>query len=549
MLKQWKWVTVIGLLLSMFLVLGACSQETATTEEDGQSNEVETSSSANEKEVDGEPKYGGTFTMHSVTAPDTLDPIKTSGYFVNMHLGLIYNKLLTYETGSDVDFTDYNIIPDLAEDWDVSEDGTVYTFYLRDTNWHDIPPVNGRKVDSEDVIATVEKIMESGHQASLLSMVESIEAQDDKTITFTLEYPFAPFLNFMANHFIWILPKEAINGEVDLDVMGIGTGPFMIEKYETNVQTTFVRNPNFYEEDKPYLDRVIYQYVPDTGTSIAAFRTGKLDITGGLPPENVEEILKSNPDTVVEQELYQSQAQLFMNMEVEPFDDLRVRKAVSLAIDKQGLADRIFGGGEISGPVNPSLTGWALPLEEREAMQPYDPEKAKELLAEAGYPDGFDTTIITTDGYGAQFDRFTQWVAEDLREIGINAKIEMVEVGTYYSERYPNKDYEMGTGIQSYLQEADRWLTEQFHTDGSKNWFGINDPELNKMLEDQRTTLDENERKEKVYNIQRYVLENIVNPIPVVSQYTTSLRKPYIQNWNPHASYGHIHMKDVWLDE
>src|SRR5699024_11074715 len=134
------------------------------------------------------------------------------------------NKLVTYETGPDAEYTDYNIIPDLAEDWDISDDGLTYTFHLRDTTWHDVEPVNGRELVSEDVVATMEHIMNlPGHQASLLEEVESVEATDDKTVVFTLKQPFAPFLNFMANHFMWILPKEAIDGEFDLDRAAIGT--------------------------------------------------------------------------------------------------------------------------------------------------------------------------------------------------------------------------------------------------------------------------------------------------------------------------------------
>ncbi|MFD1848763.1 ABC transporter substrate-binding protein [Oceanobacillus bengalensis] len=542
MLKNWKLLSAVFLFGMLLLVLSACSSE----DNGGNSSESQPS---NDEEGSSEPKHGGTFTMATPADPDTLDPHRQSSIYTHQMAGFVYNKLVTYETGPDVEYTDYNVVPDLAESWDISEDGTVYTFHLREAYWHDKEPVNGRQVVAEDVISTMERIINlPGHQAALLSEVESMEALDDKTVVFTLKQPFAPFLNFMANHFMWILPKEAIDGEIDLSTDAIGTGPFVLEEWEDNVQATYSRNPNFFEEGKPYLDELIYKVVPDQGARIAAFRTGQSDAIGGISPEELNTLTKSNPDTIVKEVLFATQEQVFVNMEREPFDDLNVRKAISMAIDRQSMVDSIYGGGEVSGPVNPSLGKWALPLEEREQLQPYDPEGAKALLAEAGFPNGFDTTLMVTDGYGEQLVRVAQWIAEDLRNVGINAEIEVVEYATYFSEKWPNVDYDIGVGYQTYFQEPDEWLRTQMHSEGTRNWFNISDPELDVMLDEQRMIIDEDERREMVYDIQRYVLENVVNPIPVSTYYVQSPQQPYVKNWEPHSSYGYIHMKDVWLD-
>lgn len=548
MFKRSNGMLVVFLMfILVVLFLNACSEKSETEES---ADEINDSIASENDDEHKEPKRGGTYTIFSPTSPPTLDVFRASSIYTHTYAGLVYSKLLTYETGPDVDYTDYNIVPDLAKDWEVSDDGLVYTFYLRDTTWHDIPPVNGRKLLADDVVATMNHIMElPGHQASLLSEVESVEAPDDQTVVFTLKGPFAPFLNFLANHFMWILPKEAIEGDFDIDQAAIGTGPFMLEKYEDNVQAVFVRNPNYYEDGKPYLDEVVYKIVPDQGARIAAFRTGESDTISGLSPEERESLLKTNPDTMINEVMMATQSLIFMNMERKPFDDLRVRKAVSLAVDRQNAVDSIFGGGEIAGPVNPSLGDWALSLEEREALQPYDPEKAKELLAEAGYPDGFSTKIMTTDGYGEQVVRLVQWIVEDLKQIGIDAEIEMTEYAAYYTERWPNKDYDMGVGYQSYLQEADEWLTGQYHTDGAHNWFGTSDPKLDDMLEKQRKILDEEERKEEVLAIQRYILQEVINPIPLVTQYTWAGVPPYVKDRYPHASYGATYLKDIWLDK
>ena len=115
--------------------------------------------------------------------------------------------------------------------------------------------------------------------------------------------------------------------------------------------------------------------------------------------------------------------------------------------------------------------------------------------------------------------------------------------------RWPKKNYEMGVGYQTYFQEPDEWLRTQIHTNGTRNWYNISDPELDTMLDEQRLILDVNERKEKVYEIQRYVMENLVNPIPLTTYYTKTPRQPYTKNVYPHASYGYGYLKDIWIDK
>ena len=534
----------INILLAALLLLGvsACSSGTFKNT-NGKTNSTGEKGST-------EPKKGGTYTILAAADPDMLDPHRQSSIYTNSLAGLVYNKLVSFETGPGVEFTDYKVVPDLAERWEVSDDGKVYTFYLREAYWQDKPPVNGRQLTAEDVVATMERIINlPGHQASLLSAVESVKATDDRTVVFSLKQPFAPFLNFMANHFMWILPKEGIEGKFDFATDMIGTGPFILEEWKDNVQATFKRNPNYYEKGKPYLDRVIYKVVPDQSARIAALRTGQAEAIGQLSPQELAQLKKTNPDFDIFEALFPTQEQVYVNIKKKPFNDLRVRKAISLAIDRKKMVDNIYGGGEVSGPVNPSLGDWALPLKDREQLMPYDPEAAKKLLAEAGYPNGFDTTLMVTDGYGPQLVRVAQWIAEDLRNVGINAKIEVVEYATYYSERWPKVEYDMGIGYQTYFQEPDEWLRTQLHTNGAKNWYNISDPKLDKMLDEQRLILDQEKRKEYVHDIQRYVLENLVNPIPISTYYTKTPRPPYVKDSYPHASYGYGYLRNVWFDK
>lgn len=534
------------MLLAVAMIVTACSS--GANDQPANDNQNQNGEQAGGS---GEPKYGGVYRMAIGAAAPMLDPHKTSSINTHNLIGLVYSKLVTYKTGEGTEYTDYEVVPDLAEDWEMSEDGMTYTFYLRDAKWQNVPPVNGREVVAEDVVATMERIRSlPGHQAYMLEAVESIEAKDDKTVVFKLKQPFSPFLMYMANHFMWILPKEAIDGEIDLTTQAIGSGPFILESWDqTTGEAKLKKNPDYFEEGLPYLDGVEFVRVPDQSARIAAFRTGQLEVLSNLSPEEMENIKRTNPDVQVKRLIFATQTQVFMNMQKEPFNDLRVRKAISMAIDKESMVNTIFVGGEVSAPVNPSLGDWALPLEEREKLQPYDPEQAKQLLAEAGYPNGFKTKLMVTDAYGEQLIRAAQWIAADLKEIGIEAEIEVTEYATYYTQKWPNLEYDMAVGWQTYFQEPDEWLRSQLHTQGPKNWFGISDPELDKMLDQQRLILDQNERKEYVHEIQRYVLENVVNPIPTVTHYLDSAYQPWVRGASPHASYGNLHLKHIWLDK
>lgn len=538
-----KWFLNITFVLLLTFILTACSSS-----QQGSSEQPENQEPSNESSSES-PKYGGTLTTANSAHPDTLDPHKTASIYTHGIVGMVYNKLVTYPTGAD-QYSDYSVIPDLAHDWEISEDQLEYTFHLRDdVKWQDIPPVNGRPFVADDVIVTMERIQDVGHHSYMLANVEKIESSDDHTVVFTLNKPSAAFLDYMANHFMWILPREAVEGEIDLDNTAIGTGPFILEKFDRNIETVFRKNPDYFIEGLPYLDKVITKIIPDPSARLAAYRSEQLDIIGELSPEDIQVLEAQFENQVKFDPLYFTNSRIFVNMEKAPFDDIRVRKAISMAIDRKEIAERIWGGGVVAGPIPSHMGDWTIPVDEREDLQPYDPEQAKHLLSEAGYPDGFDTTVMTTEGYGPQFVRTAEWILEDLRQIGINAELEIVEYATWFSDRWPDKKYDIGVGPQFVLSEPDEILTNYYESSGHLNWFGISDSTLDNMIEEQRVILDRQERLEKIHDIQRYILNDLVNPIEIATPYTTTLHRGYVKDYYPHASYGSIHTQRVWLDK
>jgi peptide/nickel transport system substrate-binding protein len=211
------------------------------------------------------------------------------------------------------------------------------------------------------------------------------------------------------------------------------------------------------------------------------------------------------------------------------------------------MGESIYGKGEFSAPVAPALSEWVLPEEEREELLAYDPDRARQLLADAGFPDGFATKFMVTPGYGPQVVRMAEWIVQDLAEVGIRAEIEIVDYATYFGARWPQLQYDLAVGPQTAFLEPDEWLYSQHHTDGPRNWFGISDPELDEMLEEQRRIPNGPEREELVDEIQRYIMRDLADPAYLWTQITTTLRQPEVRDYHPLASFGYGWLADTWL--
>ena len=567
----------LALLLALTLIAAACGgsdDDTEATEGeaaeeeaveagsfDDQAAEEQERTGDEEEPVTEEPEAdelttGGTLVISGPSDIASLDPITSSSFNTQYRLSGVYQRLITFDSGPDIGYTAQVLKPELATEWEISDDLLTYTFTLREgVTWHDVEPVNGRPFTSADVKATFDSILAEGHQAALLENVTSVEAPDDTTVVLTLSEPFAPLLNNMASHFMWILPAEAFEEGYDRTNTVIGTGPFVMDEREVDVKTSYVRNPNYWDVDEngnqlPYLDGIETLVINDTQQVIAAFKAGEIDImTNAMSPELRDQLMGDFPDAFYGEWIDAGMGQIGINMEREPFNDLRVRQAISLAIDRDGMGDTIRGGGTVPSNVAPALADYVLPEEERREYLYYDPDRAKELLAEAGFPDGFDATVIATDRYGANYTAQTEWLIEDLKAVGINATLEMLDYATYFGSRWPDVEYDIQFGPQTPFLEPDEWLRLQMRTDGARNWYNLSDPELDALIDEQLTIVDPDERAEKIREIQRYALENVMNPIPVWTYFSQWSYAPRVENFYRHGSYGYAGIERVWLSE
>ena len=419
--------------------------------------------------------------------PDNLDPwlsaaSDTEAVFHNVFEGLV----LFDETGA--------LIPGLAKSWDISDDGLTYTFHLRD----DVTFHNGKAFSAEDVVYTYEALSGLGGEEPLSSKftnVTAINAIDDYTVELTLGEADAAFLQYTR---VAVLPK----GYEDQSSAPVGTGPFVFEKYVPGQMVVLEKNENYYDESRmPKIDEAQIYIMGDDSAVLTALQSGQLD-AGIVYADSADYLsgdftINSSPQNMV---------QLFaLNNSVEPFDDVRVRQAFEYAINKDQIIDGVFAGyaTELYSNFSPVMSYFY--NDELSDVYTYDVDKAKELMAEAGYEDGFDITITVPSNYQKHVDT-AQVIAQQLKEINVNATIEPVEWGQWLEQVYTNAEYETTiVGLTGKLDPND--ILGRYVSDYGKNFMKYSNPDYDKLIEEAKTASDE-ERVELFKECQKVLTED-----------------------------------------
>lgn len=380
------------------------------------------------------PAKGGDIVVTYKDDITTLDP--AIGYdWVNWSMiKSLYSRLMDYEPGT------ANLVPSLAESFDVSADGLTYTFKLR-------PGVkfsNGRTVVASDVKYSIERAINpktqgpgagffgaiagfdavSGGTSETLS---GIETPNDQTVIFKLSRPDATFLHVLAINFASVVPKEAVeaaNG--DFGKQPVGSGTFILKDWTIGQKLVFDRNPDYFNKDLPYIDKVTVEVGQEPLVALLRLQKGEVDIAGdGIPPAKFLEI-KNSPEgaqMIVDGEQLHT-GYLTLNTKIKPLDDVKVRQAINMAVNKERIT-RILNGRATPAnqPLPPLMPGY----DKSFTGYAYDVEKAKALLAEAGYPDGFETVLFSTNTDPQP--RIAQAIQQDLAAIGIKAEVRALAQG------------------------------------------------------------------------------------------------------------------------
>ena len=385
------------------------------------------------------------------------------------------------------------LVPWLAEKWHTS-DNKNYTFFLkRGVRFH-----NGRELRAADVKFVFDRAMnpETKHPAvKQYEVIGDIIVKDDYTITFALKTTNANFLLTMARQGSVIYPREAVD---TLKSEPIGTGPYKIGEWVRGDRIVLVKNPDYYVKGLPKLDRVTFRFIPDPNAALAALKAGDVDAAlFGLGPEHIPDLQKDPRFQVIIGETT-NDVIMSMNNSKKPFTDVRVRRAVTYGINKpEVVKGAMFGFGRVLGtnvdPLNPYFVDMA-------GAMPYEPAKAKKLLAEAGYPNGFEAVLKLAPQYYYTV-RTGEVLVDQLQKVGVKIKIEQIEWGQWLSRVWKDADYDL-----TIIGHAEAWDIANYAN--PKYYFRYDSADFQKLFQDSEVTVDDKARRELYVKMQKKLVED-----------------------------------------
>jgi peptide/nickel transport system substrate-binding protein len=502
----------------------------------------------------GTPRQGGTIVVGLQAEPTTLDSQQISDYNSHRASYGIYDELLRFKDEST------EVEPGLAESWDISEDGTVYTLHLRQgVKFHD-----GTDFNAEAVKFNLERQIDPNHPYHdtgefpyaefTWGTVDKVDVVDDYTVQITLKEPFAPFLNHLAMHPAAMVSPTAIEkyGR-DISSNPVGTGPFKFVSWTPGVEVVLEKNPDYWGQ-VPYIDRVIYRPIIEDQSRLTELEAGGVNFIVNVPPDDLARLKEDERFSVVEQPGMHTWWVAF-NQSKAPFNDTRVRQAMNYAVNKQSIVDNLLQGtGTLAiNPLPPVVWSYTDDIQRYD----YNPEKAKELLAEAGYPDGFQCSFwVPESGSGMQQPvAMGTAIQADLKAVGIDCQIQTFEWGTYLDKVIvPPDQAEFDLFEMSWIGDngdPDNHLYillsgDQWPPAGYNMGFYKND-QVDELLREARVTLDRGKRTELYQEAQKLIAQD---PPWITIDHETQIvvMDKNIKNFKLHPT-GPFRFDKVWIEE
>ena len=454
----------------------------------------------------------GVLVVGQIAEPQSLDPHAVTAVNDFRILVNIYDGLVRFADGT------LEVEPSLAEEWQISEDGLTYTFQLREgVEFHDGTPFN-----AEAVVFNFERMLDEEHPqhdtgpfplSFFFSAVEDVTALDDYTVEFSLNEPFAPFMSNLAYPTGLIVSPSAVEQHgADFGRNPAGTGAYRFQEWVGNQRVVVTRNDDYWG-GAPQPEAVVFRPITDANTRVAEMLSGGLDIMVEVPPDAMADF-RNAPDFEVHEQAGPHVWFLILNMREGPFTDQRIRQAANYAIDKESLVTNVLQGtAEIAaGPIAPAFA-WA--YNEELEPYPYDPDRARELLEEAGY-DGEEITFYVTEGGSGMLDPVAMGTAiqADLAEIGMNVSIQTYEWNTFLNEVNAGLEGRADMAQMSWMTNDPDTLpfltlrTEAFPEDGGFNSGYYSNEEVDTILQQARISTEPEERAALYRQVQEIVVED-----------------------------------------
>lgn len=468
---------------------------------------------------------GVELTIGMIEEPDTLEPHNLTAAAAGL-VGYVVTPGLVWW-----DF-ELGVSPMLAESWEQSDDGLTWTFTLRpDLTFH-----NGKTLDAHEVVRNFERIIdpEQSFLAPDYELVESIEATDDLTVVFTLSEAYAPFLAVLS-HRASITDVDAIDANKP-----IGAGPFRIVEWTRGSGIQMEAFEGYWGEGLPVASKVNWNFYGDDDARMLNLRAGDIDIVYSVPYSQIDQVV-SDGYAVVEPITALDHSYLAFNCAEGPFSDVRVRKAVAHAIDKELIVEAsLWGHGTATNTPFPPESPWFVETPDYE----YDPERARSLMEEAGYGDGIQLDMpIAGQGY---FPGVAELIQPDLAQIGIDLRIVTAEWATYWPEIYLKTQYDITIMGYSARVDADQTFYPRYHSQGVHNATKYSNARVDELLEAARRETVHEVRKEMYDEVQQI----LVDELPWLWLFLPDVAmgwKPGVTGFRQHAA-NHVYLTETTMD-
>jgi len=513
----------------------------------------------NYPEPETQPKAGGTLRIAVTWDVSTFDPTKSAAGGTITVPNLIYNRLLAIKGGPEANPFKIEIVPELAKSWEVTPDGLTYNFKLQEgVKWHNVAPLNGRALVADDVVFALQRYSKEGVHQSYYVNVESVSAPDAATVRVKLKQPTPEFEVPLASRYQTIFPKELVDsGEIDKKV--VGTGAMVLQEASAGQRVAATRNADYWRA-KPLLDGVEFRIMPDASARLAAFRSGQVDYGYSVvaTKTDVDQLSKSvNGLQVNLAALANSILPFGMNLSNPKFADERVRRAISLAIDRKAVNTFLFEG---IGEEIIHILPWNYVFDTQPtALGPWtklDIAQSKQLLEAAGQKD-FTINYIYYP-YSTTYDRLSEVLVDQFRAAGITLKGGKVDYTEFNSQWVGAKLPEATTSGWAALGfEANTYFYNQMHSKSPGNRWQLKDSQIDEWATQQSVELDPKKRREIHKKIWDRDLDMMYRP-PLPNGFTYEVMAASLRGvrWgqsspNGNSSYYNwgSQIENAWLDK
>jgi peptide/nickel transport system substrate-binding protein len=504
-------------------------------------------------------KPGGILKMSSPDSPGNLSLLEEPTIVAELPMMGVFNNLIMFDQHQK-QVSLQSIVPDLATRWSWNEDGTELTFQLRrDVKWHDGKPFTAEdvKCSSDLRLGTAPEKLRLNFQRSAFYNLATVTTNGNWEVTFHLNRPQPAFPMLLAGGFAAVTPCHV--SPAQMRQHPVGTGPFKFVEFKPNEDIKVVRNPDYWKKDRPYLDGIEYTIIRNPATAVLAFVSGNFDMTFpyNLTAPLLKDVKSQMLQAICEMTTAGVNRHLLVNYQKPPFDNPEIRRAMSLALDRQAFVDVLAQGeGEIGGVLQPPPEGlWGLSPEQLKSLPGHGPdvqknrEAGRQIMQKLGYGPNQRLNIkVSTRDFPIYRDPGVLLI-DQVKQVYIDGELELVDTAQYFP-KILRKDYTVALNLQTSGPDPDPILQVFYGCGARINWDGYCNPEVDKLIERQSTEGDPEKRQPLLWAIEQKLAEDDARPIIFYPKGGTC-RQPYVKGLTLMVSgiFDGWRMEDVWLDK